>query len=151
MLNLTPVYALPRPDQTSWSVQPNLASLTLPAPVVSSVPAVGFGSKVAAPAPARTDLLVPESSWGWEQVRDYVVTQIVDRFGPFPRDSKREYGIFSRFTSTHGPVEAIRIARYAFEVCDGWWCGAPISVTRFCKGSDEYFSRVILNRLAEAS
>lgn len=97
--------------------------------------------------PSRSDLTMAETEWGWSELRDYVVSQIIERFGPFPRDARKEYGIFSRFLNQHG-VEGIRVAKAAFEVYDGWWNGAPISVNRFTKGSDPYFVGPILERLA---
>lgn len=102
------------------------------------------------PIPSRTDLLTEESAWTWEELRDYVCGQIIDKFGPFPRDSRKEYGIFSRFLKEFGP-DAIPIAKFAFEVQEGWWANAPISVTRFCRASDSYFAEPIRARLAEVS
>jgi hypothetical protein len=103
------------------------------------------------PIQARTDLLTDETEWTWAELRDYVVAQITERFGAFPRDSRKEYGIFSRFLNTYG-ADAVAIAKYAFgPACDGWWGRAPISVNRFAKGSDPYFAKPILERLADAS
>lgn len=97
--------------------------------------------------PARTDLLVDTSQWTWAELRDYVVAEIVARTGPFPRDARKEYGIFTRFMNQYGP-DAIAIAKHAFgPVCDGWWGSAPISINRFAKGSDPYFAQPILQRL----
>lgn len=98
------------------------------------------------PTESRTFLVQDE--WGWEALRDYVVHEIETRFGAFPRDSKKEYGIFSSFVSRWGASMAQAIARHAFEVCDGRWAGAPVSVTRFCKGSDPFFGAVIADRLS---
>jgi hypothetical protein len=87
------------------------------------------------PSEARGFLSRDDAQWSWSDLRDYVVHEIERRFGTFPRDAKKEFGIFSRFVKEHGE-QAAAIAKYAFEVCDGWWQGAPISVNRFCKGSD---------------
>lgn len=87
--------------------------------------------------------------WSWSDLRDYVVAQVEERFGAFPRDSKKEYGIFKRFAEAWG-ARAGRIARYAFEVEGGYWLGAPISVYRFTKNSDPFFAEPISARLAEA-
>ena len=114
-------------------------------PVVTSAPVVQQAVTVT-PVASRSDLLVEPSEWSWQEFRDYVVAHIEQVSGPFPRDAKKEYGIFSRFLNTYGQ-DAVRIAKYAFEVCDGWWKGAPISVNRFTKGSDPYFANVILDRL----
>lgn len=97
---------------------------------------------------SRSHMLKPVEHWGWEEVRDYVVTEIESRFGVFPRDSRKEMGVFKSFCSRHGEAAPI-IAQYAFEVCEGWWKGAPISVNRFCKGSDPYFAEVIIQTLSE--
>lgn len=98
------------------------------------------------PSEVRTDLLTPESSWGWEEVRDYVVAQIEARTGTFPRDARKEASIFQRFCRQFGP-DAPAIARFAFEVADGRWKGAPIGINRFCKASDSWFADPILARI----
>lgn len=88
----------------------------------------------------------PEGEWGWEELRDYVVNAIEQRHGPFPRNMKTEMGTFKGFMKRWGS-QAPAIARFAFEQCDGMWKGAPISVTRFCAGSDPYFAQPIASRL----
>jgi hypothetical protein len=90
-----------------------------------------------------------KDEWAWDDLRDYVVGQIEDRFGPFPRDHRKESGIFKSFLDRHGD-RAPAIARFAFEVADGYWKGSPISVNRFCRNSDVYFADIIKARLAEA-
>lgn len=89
---------------------------------------------------------VAKTEWAWDDLRDYVVHNIEERFGPFPRDARKEAGIFKSFLSRWGD-QAQGIARYAFETVDGRWAGAPISVNRFCKNSDPYFAAVIAERL----
>lgn len=87
-------------------------------------------------------------SWSWEQLRDYVVDQIVLHHGNFPRNPLRESGIFKGFLSRHGE-RAGEIAIYAFEGCKGWWKNSPIGVERFTKGSDPWFAdeiNAILNQ-----
>lgn len=101
------------------------------------------------PSEARTHLLKSDDKWGWEELRDYVVEQIEDRSGPFPRDGMREAAIFKRFCDTW-KAEAPAIARYAFEVHDGRWAGAPIRIQRFCRGSDEFFARPIQEKILAA-
>lgn len=96
----------------------------------------------------RAYLAKPDQEWDWRELRDYVVDQIERQHGLFPRNSKQEYGIFSRFANTFG-ADAPAIARFAFEVEGGFWLGAPISVTRFCKGSDPFFAQPIIERLRE--
>jgi hypothetical protein len=97
---------------------------------------------------ARTDVLVADEEWAWQHLRDYVVHEIEARFGPFPHDSIKEASIFKAFLSRHGKRSAA-IARHAFEVCEGRWAGAPISVNRFAKNSDPYFAEVIAARLVD--
>lgn len=89
-----------------------------------------------------THMLAADESWSWRELRDYVVGEIEQRFGAFPRDLLKEKGIFDAFLSRWG-TKAARIARYAFESCQGIWRGAPVSVNRFCKASDPYFAAVI--------
>ena len=88
--------------------------------------------------------------WGWRELRDYVVIEIERRYGAFPRDQRKEYGIFNSFVNRWGAEDAQAIARYAFEMLDGRWAGAPISIFRFCKGSDDFFARPILDYVEDA-
>lgn len=101
------------------------------------------------PLESKAFLARPADQWSWSDLRDYVVTEIERRFGTFPRDAKKEYGIFTRFHKAYGERSGM-IAKHAFEVCDGWWSNAPISINRFCKGSDPYFAEPILARLVKA-
>lgn len=120
---------------------------TVPAPAqVQQAPTI-VQSVSTTPVVSRTDLLTETGEWTWAEFRDFVVGEIIERFGPFPRDAKKEYGIFRRYFDQYG-FDAVRVARYAFgPTCDGWWAGAPISITRFCKGSDPFFTAPILDRL----
>lgn len=125
-------------------------ALQPPAPSVTAAPTVVQTVSVEH-APARSDLLTDAENWTWMELRDYVAAQIIERFGPFPRDSRKEHAIFSRYVATFGAKDAAAVAQYAFgPACDGWWGKAPISITRFCKGSDPYFTAPILARLADA-
>jgi hypothetical protein len=99
--------------------------------------------------PSQARAFVGKDTWAWDDLRDYVVASIEERFGPFPRDSRKESGIFKSFLARWGE-QARPIAEYAFVVTDGRWGGAPISVNRFCKGSDPYFAEVIAARLVES-
>lgn len=87
----------------------------------------------------------PPETWDWEDLRNYVVSSIQTRFGEFPIDPKKLLGIFKSFRTRYAEM-AGPIAVAAFDVYGGYWGGAPISVQRFCKGSDQYFS----NKIAEA-
>lgn len=129
-----------------------------------SQPVPTSSSKVSPPQPARVEivekvsvavvassargyLLKQDSQWTWSDLRDYVVAEIERCSGTFPRNQRKEQGIFTRFMAEFG-ADAPIIARYSFEVCNGWWANAPISINRFCKGSDPFFSGPILRRLS---
>lgn len=90
----------------------------------------------------RTDLLTQEPWTDWRQLRDYVCSGIEARVGAFPRNPIKEKAIFESFFVRWGD-RAERIARYAVDVHGCWWASAPISINRFCKGSDPYFAEVI--------
>lgn len=92
-----------------------------------------------------------DEAWDWEALRDYVVDKIEFFHGGFPRDFLKEKAIFSRFAKEFG-TDAVRIARFVFEgpAADGRWAGAPVSINRFCKGSDEFFARPILEKIGPA-
>lgn len=100
-----------------------------------------------APSAKSTHVLKSESEWGWEELRDYVVSSIEKRHGAFPRNFKTEASIFKSFIVRWG-AQAPAIARFAFEFSDGMWHNAPISVNRFCKNSDPYFAQPISQRLS---
>lgn len=123
--------------------------------VSSTVPAVRETVTITRPEPAtapaaretRTSHVGKDpADWSWENLRDYAVRQIESFHGPFPKEPAKITGIFRSFHSRYGR-HAGPIAVAAFELYRGRWKGAPISVTRFCKGSDAYFGDVILNRL----
>lgn len=126
---------------------PSAQSATQPEPATEVAVAPTVVQKVTVqPVASRTDLLVEAEEWTWTELRDYVVSQIEARFGVFPRDAKKEFGIFSRFIKEHG-TNGVLVAKAAFEIYDGWWKGAPIQITRFTKGNDPYFVAPILSRL----
>lgn len=114
--------------------------------IVTRVPAATetFTTK---PTEKRTHLIADDEHWTWENVRDYVLTSIEQRFGAFPRNGHREDATFKSFVERWGD-QAPLIAKAAFEVFDGYWRNAPVSVTRFCKNSDPYFASVIAERLS---
>lgn len=94
---------------------------------------------------------VSDGEWDWEALRDYVVDRIEFFHGAFPRDFLKEKSVFSRFHKEFGS-DAVRIARFVFEgpAADGRWAGAPVSINRFCKGSDDFFARPILEKIGPA-
>lgn len=98
------------------------------------------------PVAGSSYLMKPDSQWTWEDLRDYVMGQIVAHHGPQLRNPVKEAGIFKGFMARYGD-KAVGIARFAFEQQRGMWQRAPISVTRFCKGSDPYFADQIAKRL----
>jgi hypothetical protein len=95
--------------------------------------------------PQRAAHLLQES-WDWQGLRDYVFREIERRHGPQPRNGKTEASIFKSFLS-RWEDDAVRIAKAAFEIYDGMWANAPISVNRFCKNSDPFFAAQIIARL----
>jgi len=97
---------------------------------------------------AKAFVAKADAAWEWRDLRDFVVTSIEARFGVFPRDERKEASIFKAFLSRQ--PKAVAIARYSFEVLDGHWGGAPISVNRFCLASDVYYADVIAARLVDS-
>lgn len=93
----------------------------------------------------KTHLGVDSSQWDAAQLLSYVASQIQRLHGPFPRDAKKENAIMRSFASRWG-IKAGPIAVFAFEQAGGMWMNAPISLTRFCKGSDRFFGQVILDK-----
>lgn len=94
----------------------------------------------------RTDLIATGAFTTWQQLRDYVCAAIEVRVAAFPRNPVKEKAIFESFMNRWGD-RAEPIARRAVEVHDCWWGNAPLSVTRFCKGSDPYFAEVLVTQL----
>lgn len=89
----------------------------------------------------------PVSEWNWSDLRDFIIESIEQRHGPQVRDPKKEAGIIKSFISRWGIEQAHAIARAAFDVHDGMWRNAPITITRFAKGSDPYFASVIAENI----
>lgn len=113
--------------------------------VTETVPVVTERVRVT-PVSGAAYLLKEDSQWTWEDLRDYVMGQIEQYHGPQVRHAVKEASIFKGFLKRHGD-KAVAIARFAFEVQRGMWQRAPISVNRFCAGSDPYFADVISGRL----
>jgi hypothetical protein len=125
----------PAPAPTATPVQ------EAPAQIAQQVTATKLGTAEAA------YLLKPRNQWTWQDLRDYVITEQERRFGVQPRDPRKERGIFTGFISRHGVENAVLVAQAAFEVYEGMWASAPVTVTRFCKNSDPFFADVIITRL----
>lgn len=99
------------------------------------------------PVAGAAYLMKVDAEWTWEDLRDYVMGQIVMYHGPQVRNTVKEAAIFRGFMARYGGPAAVAIARFAFEQQRGMWQRAPISVNRFAKGSDLYFSDTIAKRL----
>jgi len=100
-----------------------------------------------APAAGSSYLLREPEEWTWEDLRSYVMSEAERRFGTQFRDSVKEAATFKGHISRYGILASVIIAQAAFEVYDGVWANAPVTYTRFCKGSDAFFSDVILERV----
>ncbi len=98
------------------------------------------------PVAGAAYLMKPDAEWSWEDLRDYAMGQIVLFHGPQVRNAVKEAATFRGFMARYGD-KAVGIARFAFEQQRGMWQRAPISVSRFCRGSDPYFADVIAKRL----
>lgn len=57
-------------------------------------------------------------------------------------------GVLDAFWDRFGP-RAMVIARYAFDVCNGVWMGAPIGIMRFTASSDPFFAIPVLRLAGE--
>jgi len=101
---------------------------------------------IATPIAGAAYLLKDDQDWTTDDLRDYVMGQIESIHGPQVRNAVKEMSIFRSFRERWG-AKAPAIARFAFEVHRGMWQRAPISVNRFCKGSDQYFAAIIAERL----
>jgi hypothetical protein len=137
------------PVDQQLSLYPSVTETTTP--VVTQTVVITEKVEVSPSRPASY-LIKPDSVWGWQELRDYVVAQIEALFGPSPRDLRKEKSIFSSFIDRFG-TDAPRIARYAFEspATKGLWGNAPIRVTRFTRASDEWFAVPILDRLQKVT
>ncbi len=109
--------------------------------IVQTVPEV-VETVTVRPSQAAGFVMRSEETWGWQDLRDYVIREIEQRHGVQVRNPKTEASIFKSFLTRY-PDQAVTIAKAAFEVHNGMWRNAPISVNRFCKASDAYFGDVI--------
>lgn len=105
----------------------------------------------ARPIAPAAHLLRPEDQWDAGTLRDYVVGQITELFGAPARNPAAEIAIFRAFLDRWGTVTGVRIAKSAFgPIHRGWWNNAPIGVSRFSKGGDQYFAAEIAKTLTQA-
>lgn len=86
----------------------------------------------------------PPLPWSWEDMRDYVMSQVESRHGPQLRDEAKEQAVFQGFLNRWGQEDAAVIAVASFEICDGMWANAPITRDRFKAVSDSFFGARIL-------
>jgi hypothetical protein len=96
--------------------------------------------------PSSAYLLKKAADWTWQDLRDYVIMAITEKFDAPQRDLLKEAAIFKGFISRYGTVDAVLIATCAFEINGGVWRHAPITITRFTKNNDPYFADVLLAR-----
>lgn len=140
------LYAPPKPSTTRQVIslpvpeQMVTAAVTVtpePAPVIAPVPGALRASYLA----------VEDVEWTWKDLRDYVVSQLAQRRIAYPSiPAERLASIFKGFSKRWGD-KAPAIARYAFDICDGYWLNAPITPARFAANSDPYFADTIAPRL----
>lgn len=127
-------------DDIDESLAPAKPAVQQVVPVVEST--------VAVTSQAVSYQLKGDGTWGWNDLRDFVVHEIERCHGPQPRDLRKESGIFKSFMTRYPDGISVAIARAAFGPAhQGMWRGAPISVNRFCKASDVYFSDIIKTRI----
>lgn len=82
-----------------------------------------------------------------QQLLDYIVRNIVIRWGEFPRVIEKDEAIIKSFYSRFGHDDAWRVARAACESYGCVWNKSPLTVLRFTRNSDPYFAKVILEAL----
>lgn len=94
----------------------------------------------------RVDLLRPPSEWGWRDLRDYAV----ERLGSLPTNGMHPAqvaGVLKSFLGRWGADRAKAIVDFVADVHGGVWRGEQVGVSRFTKGSDPHFARIISSRL----
>lgn len=94
----------------------------------------------------RVDLLRPPSEWGWRDLRDYAV----ERLGSLPTNGMHPAqvaGVLKSFLGRWGGDQARSIIDFVADVHGGIWRGERVGVSRFTKGSDPHFARIISSRL----
>lgn len=96
--------------------------------------------------PGKGYLLKDDYEWTWQDLRDYVVNEMLDREFEVESDAIRESAIFRSFMK-RWDLRGVAIARHVFEIMDGKWFGQPITINNFCKGQDPHFAKSVDNRL----
>lgn len=106
---------------------------------------------------SATHLTKPDDQWGASELRDYVREQIIKVHGPYPvndRTPAKELAIMKSFVARWQPVAGwmpAAIARAAFAPPhNGYWIGhSPITMERFSKNNDPYFSHPLAESIVE--
>jgi hypothetical protein len=127
----------------------------MPEQVITRATPVQVSSTITtAPGDSRTAYLLRKNAWEWsaEDIREYVMGEIIKRHPETVRDAPKEVAIFRSFVNRYsspesGSEDAWIIAHLAFEVHNGYWRNAPIGATRFCKNNDQYFSDPLLAQM----
>lgn len=88
----------------------------------------------------------PAQDWSVPDVCAYITEEIVRVHGP-QLPARNVQSALEGFCARHGIIEAVRIARAAFEIYGGMWEGAPVTWRRFTEGHDSFFAQPILTAL----
>lgn len=123
-----------------------IAALARRTPTQAPAPVVTETVRVVPLTAQAGHLLKADADWTAKDLQTYVMGEIERLHGAQVRNPIKENAIFGSFMARWGS-QAAAIARFAFEVERGWWNRAPISATRFTKGSDPYFAVLIADRL----
>ena len=84
----------------------------------------------------------PAATWTAQDLLDYVTEEISRTGQQLPcRDALK---IMTAFQARYGTVQAVRVARAAFETHGGMWAGAPVTFRRFAESNDKFFSQPIV-------
>lgn len=85
----------------------------------------------------------PAGEWTVGDVCAYVTEEMARIHGAqLPGGDPEE--ILASFCERRGIPQAALIARTAFEIYNGMWYGAPITIKRFTEGHDSFFSDPIV-------
>ena len=137
-------FGQPIPDLPADTVHAQVTVMSVaPAEMTFAMASPARLDAVVAPSTGCADMVGGEP---WEIVRDYVVRKIEERWGRFPRNPVKEAAVFRSFIDRWGD-QALRIAQVACEDFGCQWRSAPISINRFCRGSDPWFASVIAQRI----
>ena len=94
------------------------------------------------PAQAARAQLDP-ACWTAADVQAYICEEIERIHGPQLPGSDAA-AVLGAFCDRFGIPAAVRIARAAFEVYNGMWRNAPVTIRRFTAAHDDFFARQLL-------